>query len=134
MTNDLEFDDLLEDEVDQAEPASLSIADDDPEDLDDLLAVDDSNNNEVHEDELPAVEDNKSEKSNSIIDRFLRDRGIADPTKLKFEKICICYNKIFIIHFGGAQHLCHKDFFADPTPEALQNYPSSPQPDRQLLR
>lgn len=85
MTNDLEFDDLLEDEVDQAEPASLSIADDDPEDLDDLLAVDDSNNNEVHEDELPAVEDNKSEKSTSIIDRFLRDRGIADPTKLKFE-------------------------------------------------
>jgi hypothetical protein len=85
MANDLEFDDLLEDDVEQSEGAPLSIADEEVEDLDDLLGVNDSEDGEIH-DELPSVKDDESSSSNvNVIDRFLRDRGIADPTKLKFE-------------------------------------------------
>ena len=41
MKNDLEFDDLLEDDVEQSEGASLSLANEEIEDLDDLLGVSD---------------------------------------------------------------------------------------------
>lgn len=84
MTNDLEFDDLLEDDVEQSEGAPLSIADEEVEDLDDLLGVNDSEDVEIH-DELPSVKDDDSPSKTDVIDRFLRDRGIADPTKLKYE-------------------------------------------------
>lgn len=86
MKNDLEFDDLLEDDIDQPEGSSLSLADEEVEDLDDLLGVNDDAEEEIH-DELPSVSENSSDTSfkSTVIDRFLRDRGIADPTKLKFE-------------------------------------------------
>lgn len=85
MKNDLEFDDLLEDDIEQSDETPLSLADEEIEDLDDLLAVDKPEDEEIH-DELPTVSEEKSEKiENKVIDRFLRDRGIADPTKLKFE-------------------------------------------------
>lgn len=85
MKNDLEFDDLLEDDIEQSDETPLSLADEEIEDLDDLLAVDKPEDEEIH-DELQTVSEEKSEKSeNKVIDRFLRDRGIADPTKLKFE-------------------------------------------------
>lgn len=86
MKNDLEFDDLLEDDIDQPEGGSLSIADEEVEDLDDLLGVNDDNEEEIH-DELPNASEEISDNSfkSTVIDRFLRDRGIADPTKLKFE-------------------------------------------------
>ena len=88
MKNDLEFDDLLEDDIDQPEGGSLSLADEEVEDLDDLLGVND-NEEEIH-DELPNVSEENTDNSDTsfkstVIDRFLRDRGIADPTKLKFE-------------------------------------------------
>lgn len=88
MANDLEFDDLLEDDVDQPEGSSLSLADEEVEDLDDLLGVkDDNDDEEENHDELPEATENNSDVSlkDTVIDRFLRDRGIADPTKLKFE-------------------------------------------------
>lgn len=88
MANDLEFDDLLEDDIDQPEGSSLSLADEEVEDLDDLLGVNDDNDDEEeNHDELPDVTENNSDTSfkSTVIDRFLRDRGIADPTKLKFE-------------------------------------------------
>lgn len=87
MANDLEFDDLLEDEIDQSEETSLSIDDEDVEDLDDLLSAD-SSNDELHDDlhdELPSAVPTRTEQTSSVIDRFLRDRGISDPTKLKYE-------------------------------------------------
>lgn len=86
MKNDLEFDDLLEDDIDQPEGSSLSLADEEVEDLDDLLGVNDDTEEEIH-DELPSVSESSSDTSfkSTVIDRFLRDRGIADPTKLKFE-------------------------------------------------
>lgn len=86
MKNDLEFDDLLEDDIDQPEGSSLSLADEEVEDLDDLLGVNDDAEEEIH-DELPSVSESSSDTSfkSTVIDRFLRDRGIADPTKLKFE-------------------------------------------------
>lgn len=86
MKNDLEFDDLLEDDIDQPEGSSLSLADEEVEDLDDLLGVNDDAEEEIH-DELPSASEDSSETSfkSTVIDRFLRDRGIADPTKLKFE-------------------------------------------------
>lgn len=86
MKNDLEFDDLLEDDIDQPEGSSLSLADEEVEDLDDLLGVNDDAEEEIH-DELPSVSEDNSDASfkSTVIDRFLRDRGIADPTKLKFE-------------------------------------------------
>ena len=88
MANDLEFDDLLEDDIDQPEGSSLSLADEEVEDLDDLLGVkDDNDDEEENHDELPEATENNSDVSlkDTVIDRFLRDRGIADPTKLKFE-------------------------------------------------
>lgn len=90
MANDLEFDDLLEDDIDQPEGSSLSLADEEVEDLDDLLGVKDDNDNDdegENHDELPEATENNSDVSlkDTVIDRFLRDRGIADPTKLKFE-------------------------------------------------
>ena len=84
MANDLEFDDLLEDEMDQPEGTSLSIDDEDVEDLDDLLSADSSDDGEIH-DELPSAAPTRTEQTSSVIDRFLRDRGISDPTKLKYE-------------------------------------------------
>ena len=84
MANDLEFDDLLEDEIDQSEATSLSIDDEDVEDLDDLLSADSSDDGEIH-DELPSAVPTRTEQTSSVIDRFLRDRGITDPTKLKYE-------------------------------------------------
>lgn len=88
MANDLEFDDLLEDDIDQPEGSSLSLADEEVEDLDDLLGVNDDNDDEEeNHGELPEATENNSDVSlkDTVIDRFLRDRGIADPTKLKFE-------------------------------------------------
>jgi hypothetical protein len=86
MTNDLEFDDLLEDDVNQTEGGSLSLADEEIEDLDDLLEVNDNDDEGIH-DELPSVSEKNSESltETNVINRFLRDRGIADPTKLKYE-------------------------------------------------
>lgn len=91
MKNDLEFDDLLEDDVEQSEGTSLSLANEEIEDLDDLLGVNDHDDHdhddevEIHDD-LSTVSENKEVLSKTdVIDRFLRDRGIADPTKLKYE-------------------------------------------------
>lgn len=84
MNNDLEFDDLLEDDVESPEGTSLSLADEDVEDLDDLLEVDNHEDEEVNDD-LSPVADDKPSAPTSLVDRFLRDRGVADPTKLKYE-------------------------------------------------
>lgn len=85
MKNDLEFDDLLEDDIEPSEGASLSLADEEVEDLDDLLAVDKPEDEDVHDDLQNIAETNSDNFEHGVLDRFLRDRGIADPTKLKFE-------------------------------------------------
>lgn len=105
MANDLEFDDLLEDDVEQSEGTPLSLADEEVEDLDDLLGVNDSEDGEIH-DELPSVKDDVNSLSKTdVMDRFLRDRGIADPSKLKFEN-----------EYG---HLEDVDFYELPAEEQL---------------
>jgi hypothetical protein len=115
MANDLEFDDLLEDDVEQSEGAPLSIADEEVEDLDDLLGVTDSEDGEIH-DELPSVKDDESSSSNvNAIDRFLRDRGIADPTKLKYENEYGHLEDVNFYELPADEQLSILNGFADET-------------------
>lgn len=115
MKNDLEFDDLLEDDIEQSDETPLSLADEEIEDLDDLLAVDKPEDEEIH-DELPAASEEKSEKvENQVIDRFLRDRGIADPTKLKFENEYGHLENVNFYELSPEEQLTILHGFADET-------------------